>query len=568
MVFGDDLSVRVDAQTQDFRRGINRSTESLDDLQSNAVQTAATLGLMAGRAESAGDEMTGLSARTSAASASTAGLTSTLSTASVSASGLSTVLTISLLPALAAVAAAAVPVVAALGGLVTILGGGAFVGAAGALLAISENSERLKTQFSSLVDTIKSEFSFVIRDATTVLGSLIGAFEDIIPALVPAEDTVNEIASLFQQLGESVIDALPPFVELAVSLTREFLPAAIRLAEDVLPQLPGFFAGLVQVFRELIPSFRRAANLLVRLGPELLELGFTALNVVGPALETIGTTILDAIRGFNELSSNTQQLGIAFATVASIIAGVASILGGPVTLAIAGLTAGIIGLKTAFDNNFAGIQGIVNRFRQQVQRVIPPAKQAFDAFVSGIDFGQINEGLSTLESVIGDELNKSLTAIKPLFTDVKTLLQDNEEEFRVLGGAISDIVSAGIKGLQLLAKVLGFVFRNSTIPQLRLFVDVLDVTLTKLKNLVNLVGAVGRGEFDVAAGFAEDVVIGEGNDFPSRQDVESAGAGAAQQIEVIVEENTENLETTVRQTAQDELGRRADRTERLGNRGA
>jgi hypothetical protein len=503
---------------------------------------------MAGRAESAGDEMTGLSARTSAASASTAGLTSTLSTASVSASGLSTVLTVSLLPALTALATAAVPVVTALGGLVAVAGAIGGVGLVGAIGAIATNTEALKGEFNTLLDTIKTEFEPVFSVATGILQILINDFEDIISTLVPSRSVLQSLGADFVNLGRAVIDVLPALAELAVELADEFLPAFVTLAEDVLPQVPDFIRTLVSVFERLIPSFSRASDILVSLGPELLDLGFAALNVVGPALETIGTTVLDAIRGFNDLSSNTQQLGITLGTIAPIIAGVASILGGPVTLAIAGLTAGIIGLKTAFTNNFAGIQGIITRFRQQVQRAIPPAKQAFDAFISGIDFGQINDGLSTLESVIGDELDKSLTAIKPLFTDVKKLLQDNEEEFRVLGGAISDIVSAGVKGLQLLAKVIGFVFRNSTIPQLRILVDVLDVTLTKLKNLVNLVGAVGRGEFDVAAGFAEDVVIGEGNDLPSRQDVESAGAGAAQQVELIIEENTDIVDTRINDT--------------------
>jgi hypothetical protein len=503
---------------------------------------------MAGRAESAGDEMTGLSARTSAASASTAGLTSTLSTASVSASGLSTVLTVSLLPALTALATAAVPVVTALGGLVAVAGAIGGVGLVGAIGAIATNTEALKSEFNTLLDTIRTEFEPVFSVATGVLQILINDFEDIISTLVPSRSVLQSLGADFINLGRAVIDVLPALANLAVELADEFLPAFVSLAEDVLPQVPDFLRTLVSVFERLIPSFSRASDILVALGPELLDLGFAALNVVGPALETIGTTVLDAIRGFNELSSNTQQLGITLGTIAPIIAGVASILGGPVTLAIAGLTAGIIGLKTAFTNNFAGIQGVINRFRQQVQRVIPPAKQAFDAFVSGIDFGQINDGLSTLESVIGDELDKSLTAIKPLFTDVKNLLQDNEEEFRVLGGAISDIVETGIKGLQLLAKVIGFVFRNSTIPQLRILVDVLDVTLTKLKNLVNLVGAVGRGEFDVAAGFAEDVVIGEGNDLPSRQDVESAGAGAAQQVELIIEENTDIVDARINDT--------------------
>jgi len=544
----DELSVKVGAQTQDFRRGVNRSTESLDDLQSNAVQTAATLGLMAGRAESAGDEMTDLSARTTAASASTAGLTSTLSTASVSASGLSTVLTVSLLPALTALATAAVPVVTALGGLVAVAGAIGGVGLVGAIGAIATNTEALKGEFNTLLDTIRTEFEPVFSVATGVLQILINDFEDIISTLVPSRSVLQSLGADFISLGRAVIDVLPALANLAVELADEFLPALVTLAEDVLPQVPDFIRTLVSVFERLIPSFSRASDILVNLGPELLDLGFAALNVVGPALETIGTTVLDAIRGFNDLSSNTQQLGITLGTIAPIIAGIAYTLGGPVTLAIAGLTAGIIGLKRAFDNNFAGIQGVINRFRQQVQRVIPPAKNAFDSFVSGIDFDQINDGLSTLESVIGDELDKSLTAIKPLFTDVKNLLQDNEEEFRVLGGAISDIVSAGVKGLQLLAKVIGFVFRNSTIPQLRILVDVLDVTLTKLKNLVNLVGAVGRGEFDVAAGFAEDVVIGEGNDLPSRQDVESAGAGAAQQVELIIEENTDIVDARINDT--------------------
>jgi hypothetical protein len=456
------------------------------------------------------------------------------------------------LPALTALATAAVPVVTALGGLVAVAGAIGGVGLVGAIGAIATNTEALKGEFSSLLDTIRTEFEPVFSVATGVLQILINDFEDIISTLVPSRSVLQSLGADFVNLGRAVIDVLPALANLAVELADEFLPSFVTLAEDVLPQVPDFIRTLVSVFERLIPSFSRASDILVALGPELLDLGFAALNVVGPALETIGTTVLDAIRGFNELSSNTQQLGIALGTVAPIVAAIAYTLGGPVTLAIAGLTAGIIGLKTAFDNNFAGIRGIVSGFAAQIQRVLPAAREAFGAFVSGVNLGGIIDSLGTFERILREQLRASLVALKPVFGDIKTLLQENQEEFGIIGNAVGGVVRSLIGFAQTILKVLGPAFRKVGIPIIRGFITLLDGAISNVANLIQLFGALRNQEFgrvqDIGGRILEEGAQTYGELLPSQQTIQGAAQQAQQTVEVIVEEDTDIVDTRINDT--------------------
>jgi len=478
------LSVSVTAATQQFRAGISSAEDAAQDLSLSLLRLNQS-------ADGAEDELdaVGRSAATSAGGMSAFALST--DGASLSTTRLSGVLIASLLPAIVTVTAALTPLVAALGGFVAIAGSIAGIGIIGAIAAISTNTEQLKEQFTGLVDTLRTEFAPVIEDATIVLSSFISDFEDIVPALVPAEDTINEIASLFQQLGEAVINSLPAFVDLAVTLARDFLPPLVRAARDILPRIPGFINTLVDEFRFLVPFLKEFGRDLAALLPQLLDFGRVALPIITNALGAAGDALTTVLGFVNGLDGNIQQLIARASLLLPVFTGIAALFGGPVALAIAGLVGGVIGLKKAFDTNFLGIRDIVTGFVNKVKQVLPEARNAFQAFTSGADIGGIKDSLSSLASTVSDELKKSLKALQPVFSDLTAFFEENKSEFKTLGEGFGFLVQKAIDLAAVLAKVLGFVFRNVTIPQIRLAIDVVDVLVTKLAQAINFLGQLG-----------------------------------------------------------------------------
>jgi hypothetical protein len=585
----DELSVRVAADTMDFTQGMDSAERSLnsfdraalqaaanadimgdqiDDLSSDAIQAAGAMRAMGSQTESAGDELTQTGLQASAASAGLSQYSASATGASFASSSLSTVLVASLAPALGVVAAAAVPVVAALSGLVTVVGAIFGIGLIGAIGGIATAGRDLTVAFEVMVQLIRDELAPVFNAAQEVMISFIAAFEDVLPALVPAQDVIDELATLFDEFGTTLINLLPAFVELGVTLAREFLPGMIELAENVLPQVPGFLRDLVRVFQRLIPSFREAGRLLVNLAPALLEFGFTALSVVGPALASLTSGLTAALQAFNNLDRGLQSTSLQLATIAPIIAGIATLLGGPVTLALGSVTGAVIAFRQAWVTNFAGIRGIVETFNTQLQRVLPAARAAFNAFVSGLNVDAIIDSLQTFESILGTQLQQTMVALKPVFGDIQQLLQDNQEEFDVIAGAVSGLIQALIGAGQTVLRVLGPAFRTVGIPIIRGFITVLDGAISQVSNLIQLFNALQNRNFSQAGEIVGD--IGEVGLETTQElipdNLQQQRDEAAQAIRVILEEDTDIVQSRIEQGAENVVQQRERRSARLQRR--
>lgn len=430
MVF-EELSVEVGADTASFNAGMSRVEDSLDDVSTDAIQTAGALAVLENRMSSAGREAATTSGMFSALSISTTSLTSTVH-------GLTTALTVGLIPAVTVLVGALTPIVAAMGGFVAIAGSIAGLGLAGTIGAIATNTEQLKTQFGVLTDIMADDFAPVFDAAAEVLLALMNELIAVLPQLVPAQDVIDTLATAFEELGVVLINALPAFVDLATTLATEFLPPFVDFVESILPQLPGMIMGMVNAFERLLPSFMEAGRLLGQFLPELLEFGFAALRVVGPALERLAITVTDALQAFNNLDQGTQDLLTTLGLIAPLAFGLISLFGGPLALAIGGLAAAWAtnfgDMKTTTDNTFSdiestltnGIQRIKNElgqeFTSEVQTAFGIFEQAagaaMDALGGLLDFildafiTQIVVGLNILQG----DWQGAITAMRDFFT--------------------------------------------------------------------------------------------------------------------------------------------------------
>ena len=496
MVF-EELNVNVGADTGDFSAGMNRVNEgldnvqreallaasatdimgdSIDDVTTDAFQAAGAMQLLGSRTDNAGDQMTQTAVQSAAASTGLTNLSTSGGLASSSMLSFSTVLTASVLPALAVVSAAAVPVVAALGGLVTVAGAIFGIGLIGAIGGIATAGRDLQVAFEVMVQLVRDELAPVFNAAQDVMISFIAAFEDVLPALVPAQSVIDELATLFDEFGTALINLLPAFAELGITLAREFLPGMIQLAEDVLPQVPDFIRSLVGVFERLIPSFERAGNLLVNLGPPLLEFGFTALNVVAPALDRVTTALIDGLQWFNSLDETVQQLTTRFASIAPVVAGLATLLGGPITIALAGVVASVTVFRdeteAAFESVISTGRRVFNRLNGEfgsTQRSLQTFGQiAMNALDGVIDFLGILQRVGTraFEVVILPAINQLVNSLDgqlaPTITSLSNLIArwsiilreagaalgqvfaENREEILTAGRLISDIIGIAL----------------------------------------------------------------------------------------------------------------------------
>jgi hypothetical protein len=243
-----------------------------------------------------------------------------------------------------------------------------------------------------------------------------------------------------------------------------------------------------------------------------------------------------------------------------------SLLGGPATLAVVAITGAVAALGKAFNSNFGGIKDTFNIFKRQVERVLPAAKDAFMTFLDAVDLDGIVDSLEKFATLLGEKLQKDVKALKPVFGDLKELLKDNKEEFKIIGGAIGDAIKTFIGFAQTVVKVFGPVFRNVAIPIIRGFITVLDATITRVSNLIKLFNALKGGNIskaiDITGEIAQNEIDTVGELVPTGQQIQQTGQQAQQAISVIIEEDTENVKATARSEAENvvvEKERRAKR---------
>jgi len=517
MVF-DELDVRVTADTGSFERGIDSAERSLDSFSPQALETAGALQILQGRADEAGDELFDIAPRATTAAVGLEGVSLGATSASISFSGLATVTAVSLLPAIVALSTALVPVVAAFGGFIAVAGAIAGLGFAGAIGAISTNTQQLKSSAMDTLETFRDVFAPVINAATVTISNLLNQLERVAPQLALTNEEARTIGNLFTELGSAIIDLLPALVDLGVTLTQRFLPPFIEFVENVGPRIPGIIQNLVRVFSRLVPTLRGIGRFISRFGPEFLEFGFVVLNVLTPAIAGFGNAIGRTLRFVTDLDRSIQGLIAGVSLVAPVVLGLATLLGGPITAAIVGITGAVIALGQVWDRNILGIQQRVQSIKAEI---VDWAQTVFNVFS---------------------------TQLQPVFADLQQLVRDNQEEFNIIADAVQALIEGLFQLSAFLVRTVVPVFGAVFVPIIRGVIDVLDIALTKIAQFIELTGAIQSGNFGEALDITQEIALGTQN--PQIQ-ATTPNQQAASRIEVVLEENTDIVEGRIRETAEE-----------------
>ncbi|WP_455448312.1 hypothetical protein [Natrinema thermotolerans] len=366
---GNPLHAEVTADSGDYVSAVEAAVQSSERLSDKATETAAAMHLLQGRTEKAGNEAMQAGAKAGASSSGFSALAGSAGSTTGSFSALSAVTTGTLIPSMIALSSVMAPLLAAMGGFVTVAGSIAGVGLIGFLGAAATNGEQLKSTFNELTSTFRSEFAPVFDVFAGVLDRLMQRLTAIIPELVPAQEVVRQIAGQFEQLGQAIIGVLPAFTQMAVELTSRFLPAFVEWTQGILPKLPGMLQSLIPIMLQVGETLGPLAASVLAIAPTMTEFGMTVLELVTPALKTIVGAINGAMGAVNGLDKGTAKLVTTLTILSPILA--------KIGLAVAGLStpvlavAGAIGtLALAFKTDFGGIRTIVQNFGSDLRRVL------------------------------------------------------------------------------------------------------------------------------------------------------------------------------------------------------
>jgi hypothetical protein len=299
----DGLSIEVTAETADAQAALNAVEGDLDDVGGEAVETAAALGILAGRTESAADEMQELTGSAALASGGLFGLSSSSRGATVSLFGLNLSLqaTIGLIAGLAAILA---PLVALLGAAAAAVGGLAL--GFGAVLGVP-----LINNFKQISEAAKEAFA----DIQSVLQPLAEAFTPLLRSGIEA------LPGLFERIIDAVggAEGLQPFADVLA-----------RLGGEVANQLPSLVSTLVDFGIDALPILEDFIQFLGNNGPEALAFFREIASEVGPPLAELTSVILDNLPAVTRIGSGLIQiLAPALSAILRIV--------GPVAKAFAGL---------------------------------------------------------------------------------------------------------------------------------------------------------------------------------------------------------------------------------------
>lgn len=447
MAFGDELSVRVSANTGSFERGIESARDSLSKFRTGAVATSGSLQLLQGRADEAGDEIGSVGRKASTSSFGLTQLSAASGAANISFQGLETTLVVGLIPTLALLGTTLVPITAALGGLAAIVGSIGLVGFVGVLGAVKTNTQALKEEAQDLLSTVRSEFAPFFDIFAAGLTILIDRLQDTISQIAPTQAEAERLAGSLVQLGTAVIDILPTLTNLALGLAQDFLPPLVRLTRDVLPEVPGFIQGLVDTFRELAPLLSGTGGFLVELTRQLFELGMTVINTVTPAFSGIGASINNGLDAFNSLDSSLQKLGVSVGLLVGPLGVLVSILGGPITLAVVGITAAVVTFREEISALVTTIVSNIN-----------PALEALSGFLENIGIERVTDAFNDYI----DSLSETFGILKGTALNILNALQqaftDNEAAITRFGRVATRGISGFIRVLTALRRVANFVF--------------------------------------------------------------------------------------------------------------
>jgi len=290
--------------------------------------------------------------------------------------------------------------------------------------------------------------------------------------------------------------------------------------------------------------------------------------VITPALAAFGGAVTRAVRFVNDLDESTAQVITQLSFILPVATLLATLLGGPVALAIGGLTATIIALGRAWQTNFVGIRDDVQRFVSLVRGVLPAAQNAFESFIQGVAFSGLMSELDAYTTALDTQLTASIEALGPVFSDFQTLLEENREEFRVIGNGVGFVLEQFVRLSAGLVNILGPAFRLVIIPAIRVFIEILDRGLTKLSQFIQLASSLRDGNLSQAAGFADELFSGATNPAsiaPRRTVPDRATQELRNQIQVRVEGDTGVIENVAVDAANSTVTERERRINRNTN---
>lgn len=606
------LSVRVSSSVSQFRAGMSSAQESAQDLSLSLRRLGAASSSAERDLDSAGRSATTTAGQFAALTAGTDGLNASFM-------GLSVVTVGALIPSLATLSTVLAPLITALGGFVTV--GASVIGVIGGIVGsgllawgkqlsdqakerrkeiqneikalqslkeengeldeaaqtrlknLKEERRQLKSQTSiygalaaelqpvknqiiEIVATFGKQFIPLIKDAVATLPILV---DDIINA----SEAAGGLVPTLRDLGSALADFIPELAYLATILASEFLPPFVEWAEDVLPQIPDLLRSFVDTMQETSDILGPLGSELRDMLPVLNRFGTEVLRTIVPSLTRFTRMATNAMQSVNEMDSSLQGLVIGAVILLPIFTALAGFLGGPFTAALIGVGAAFAAVAGIIAADFGGIQGLMRQLAPAVRSVGNALQQSIGTFVENLDMETINKEFSEFEDIVATQLQKNLPVARDLLQEFAQTLRDNQEEIGVLGSAAGTIIVGIIDLLGVLARIGGFVFRNVFAPGVSLVIDLIDIMLTKLANGVKLFNALQEGNFSQAAGFLEDVALGEdanvGQMAAQAGMQQVGGPQGTQTVEILLQEDTEMMNAKIQEGAENVLTETADR---------
>lgn len=481
------LSKGLDAsadQASDLRRRARGAAQSVDtlrermgDLATASVETATSvepaqvqLSRFEDEAEEAGDSATGLAGAMAAVSAVATGQIPTLAglktqvdgygdqmrTAAIqsglfSASTESATLSLAgLQVSLSTALAAAVPLVAVLGSLVTVLfgvataalaAGGALAALfAGGLLVLGEQAAASSQEIEGTLEGIQHVLGQVKDAAVAALEPLKDPiFADFaISTLEGAVRILGELAQVARQLAPALLPAVDAVAAEFWQQTPTFMAELKALVRDSLPLLQSFGEFMATAIPEALAFFR---EMIVRLGPELGGLSTGLLDLL-VAFVDVGAGILEAILpavnamldAFDELNEATNG-----AAGALLVLGPAILAFGPggwVAVAIAG----IVALVEAF-GLWDEIGGILKGTINTIIELVEFALNVWMAFGKAIRW--VTLGFLDFIGLLGPLKGFFKRLISFLSDVLEFFIQVGEEAAKIIDGVMDAVDAVG-----------------------------------------------------------------------------------------------------------------------------
>lgn len=533
---GDNLNVRVSAQTSDFTRGMEDAQDSLNSVRNAAGTTSGSLQVLQGRADEAADEMGSLDRQADdtrnsflALSATTSGVSASLGTMTSGATVAATALTAlgaiggviasltALTAALTGAAAAALGLAGAFGGIIAT---GIF--AYGSQLA-DQNQKRLeqlkakkeqlvqvREQTGELTDAQQERLDSLNKqiEATEETTSVTGALaEELQPAKEQLQESALAIGEQFIPLIEDAIDALPAFIRQIEDSLGNLEPFAQALRDagqaafEVIPQMVAFFmdlareslpalrelgswftdnwepilGGAVDTTKSLSDEFMGLIDAILELTPTFVKLGTRILSVVLPALERLTEITNDAAQAFLSLDKNTQKLIAGLTLTLPILAKISASLFA-INPVLGALAVAVGAFAVAWKTNFMGIR---DKTKEIINEVL--GSDGFEALVSGT--------------------KDLIAAAQNLARDVMGYLRSLDDEWAAFQSAVGNAVSGIVNWVETaLIPTMRWAFENFIQPLIQRvakvwrnnFDDILQETAETINAVVGYMKRIGK----------------------------------------------------------------------------